>query len=216
MWSVVFLDDQVFCELREQPDDIRAKFERIVDLIKLRGLEQMREPYVKHLQGRIWEMRMIGRDGIARALYVTASGERRACGRVAGIHEEDAKDAASRNCAGLKEGGESFMTRRMIPAEEAFAEWRKDPNYVREYDALEEEFALAAALIGARARAELTQGQLAKRMGTTQAVIARLESGRTMPSTRTLERLAKATGHKLKISFEPAPELAKAKKRKAA
>lgn len=76
MWSVVFLDDQVFCELREQPDDIRAKFERIVDLIKLRGLEQMREPYVKHLQGRIWEMRMIGRDGIARALYVTASGKR--------------------------------------------------------------------------------------------------------------------------------------------
>ena len=47
-------------------------------------------------------------------------------------------------------------------------------------------------------------GQLAERMDTTQAVIARLESGRVKPSTRTLERLAAATGMRLRISFEPA------------
>jgi ribosome-binding protein aMBF1 (putative translation factor) len=92
---------------------------------------------------------------------------------------------------------------KMVPVEESFAEWRKDPNYVEAYDALEDEFSLAAALIEARARAGLTQQQLADRMHTTQAVIARLESGRVKPSTRTLQRLAAATGMRLRISFEP-------------
>lgn len=95
------------------------------------------------------------------------------------------------------------MTRRYIPVEEVAKEWFKDPEFVAAYDALEEEFALASALIGARARADLTQEQLAERMGTTQAAIARLESGRIMPTTRTLERYAKATGTRLRISFEP-------------
>jgi phage-related protein len=40
------------------------------------GLERVREPYIKHLEGRLWEMRLRGRDGIARSLYVTASGRR--------------------------------------------------------------------------------------------------------------------------------------------
>ena len=96
------------------------------------------------------------------------------------------------------------MTRKTIPIEDAFAEWRKEPEYVKAYDALEDEFTLAAAMIEARAHAGLTQEQLAQRMHTTQAVIARLESGRIKPSTRTLERLAAATGMKLRISFEPA------------
>ena len=86
-----------------------------------------------------------------------------------------------------------------------FYEWRKDPDYVKAYTALEDEFSLAAEMIRARANAGLTQEQLAQRMNTTQAVIARLESGRVKPSTRTLERLAHATGMKLRISFEPAP-----------
>ena len=81
--------------------------------------------------------------------------------------------------------------------------WMKNPKYRREYEALEEEFSLAAALIEARARAGLTQEQVAQRMKTTQAVIARLEGGGSMPSTRTLEKYAKATGTRLKISFEP-------------
>ena len=80
---------------------------------------------------------------------------------------------------------------------------KKDPAYVRAFDALAEEFALASALIETRGRAGLTQEQLARRMKTTQAVIARLESGRIKPSTRTLERFAKATGMRLRISFEP-------------
>jgi ribosome-binding protein aMBF1 (putative translation factor) len=96
------------------------------------------------------------------------------------------------------------MKSKAIPVEEAFARWRKDPAYRKEYAALAEEFALASAIIRARAKAGLTQEQLAQRMHTTQAVIARLESGRAKPSTRTLERLAAATGMRLRITFEAA------------
>lgn len=95
------------------------------------------------------------------------------------------------------------MSRKAIPIGESFAEWRKDPVYRAAYDALEEQYALAAVMIAARTRARLTQEQLAARMGTSQAVVARLESGRVKPSTRTLERLAAATGMRLRITFEP-------------
>ena len=97
------------------------------------------------------------------------------------------------------------MSRKMIPVEESFAAWRKDAKYVAAYNALEDEFSLAKAMIEARAHAGLTQEQLADRMHTPQAVIARLESGRVKPSTRTLERLAAATGMRLRISFEAMP-----------
>jgi ribosome-binding protein aMBF1 (putative translation factor) len=81
--------------------------------------------------------------------------------------------------------------------------WMKNQEYRKAYDALAPEFALARAVIKARVIAGLTQEQLAQRMETTQSVIARLESGRARPSTQTLERLASATGTRLKISFEP-------------
>lgn len=81
--------------------------------------------------------------------------------------------------------------------------WSEDPAYGKAYDELEEEFALAAAIAEARGRAGLTQEQVAQRMHTTQSNIARLEAGRTTPSTRTLERFAQAIGARLKISFEP-------------
>ena len=45
-------------------------------MIEAHGLERIREPYVKHVEGKLWEMRLIGSDGIARSLYVTASGRR--------------------------------------------------------------------------------------------------------------------------------------------
>ncbi len=95
------------------------------------------------------------------------------------------------------------MTRKYIPVEETAKTWFQNPDFVAAYDALEEEFALASALIKARSEADMTQEEVAKAMGTTQAVVARLESGRTLPSTRTLERFAKATHTRLRISFEP-------------
>ena len=94
------------------------------------------------------------------------------------------------------------MKKKYIPVEEVAKEWFKDPEFVAAYDALEEEFALAESLIRARALADMTQEQVAQAMGTTQAQVAKMESGRTMPSTRTLQRFAEATGTRLRISFE--------------
>lgn len=91
---------------------------------------------------------------------------------------------------------------KTIPLSKLSDEWFKDPEFVREFDSLEEEFTLARALIGARAQAGLTQEELAQRMGTTQSVVARLEGGRSRPSTTTLAKFAKATGTKLRVSFE--------------
>jgi ribosome-binding protein aMBF1 (putative translation factor) len=95
------------------------------------------------------------------------------------------------------------MSKKFIPASVLFDEWRKDPEFMKEYDALEEEFARAQMVIGARAHADLSQAELAERMGTSQSAIARLESGRIKPSTRTLEKLAAATGMRLRIVLEP-------------
>jgi phage-related protein len=75
-WTVQFLDEEVQAALHALPRDIRATFERIVGLIQGHGLERVREPYVKHLEGPLWEMRLKGKDGIARAAYVTATGHR--------------------------------------------------------------------------------------------------------------------------------------------
>ncbi len=91
----------------------------------------------------------------------------------------------------------------MTRLKDLHAGWMKDESYRQAYDALEEEFSLAHAMIEARARAGLTQEELAVRMETSQSAIARLETGRSKPSARTLERFAKATGTSLKISFEP-------------
>jgi ribosome-binding protein aMBF1 (putative translation factor) len=84
------------------------------------------------------------------------------------------------------------------------AGWMKDPAYRKEFEASEGEFAIASELVRARANAGLTQEQLADRMGTKQEVVARWEGGKVLPSTRTLTRLAEATGTKLQISFLPA------------
>ena len=75
-WTVEFLDTAALAELEAMPVDIRARFARIVELIEGHGLERVGEPHLKHLEGKLWEMRMKGRDGIARSLYVTATGRR--------------------------------------------------------------------------------------------------------------------------------------------
>src|ERR1700681_3254846 len=94
---------------------------------------------------------------------------------------------------------------------ELHKKWLKEPKYRKAYEALEEEFVLASAVIDVRNRAGLTQEELARKMGTTQPVVARLESGRSRPSMRTLERVADATGSRLLIIY--APRTAKSAKR---
>jgi phage-related protein len=75
-WTVAILNETVVAELAALPADMRARFGRIVLLIEAHGLERVHEPHVKHVEDRLWEMRLTGRDGIARAIYVTAIGRR--------------------------------------------------------------------------------------------------------------------------------------------
>ena len=81
------------------------------------------------------------------------------------------------------------------------AKWMKEPGFRSAYDALADEFALAEQVVRARLKAGLTQAELAKRMGTTQSAIARLEAGRTDAKMSTLRKLAKATGARLNVSL---------------
>lgn len=90
----------------------------------------------------------------------------------------------------------------MTKVSDLHEKWMKQQDYRQAHEALAPEFALAHAVIEARVTAGLTQEQLAQRMDTTQSVIARLEGGRTRPSTQTLECLATATGTRLRISFD--------------
>jgi phage-related protein len=75
-WRVEVLNEIVQEELDALPGDIRARLIRLSNHIRQVGLETLREPQVKHLEGKLWEMRLTGKDGIARALYVTALGRR--------------------------------------------------------------------------------------------------------------------------------------------
>ena len=56
--------------------DLRDRFERLRSRIETVGLERLREPHAKHVEGKLWELRMSGRDGIARSLYVVQVGQR--------------------------------------------------------------------------------------------------------------------------------------------
>jgi ribosome-binding protein aMBF1 (putative translation factor) len=72
------------------------------------------------------------------------------------------------------------------------------------YDTLADEYAIARELIAARARSGLSQSEVAQRMGTTQSVVARLESGKRPPSMRTMERFAQAVGGHVVLRIEAA------------
>jgi len=91
-----------------------------------------------------------------------------------------------------------------IPFEKIKSQLLADPDVKREYDALAPEFEIAAELIRARLRAGLSQAELAERMGTSQSTIARLESGQTLPSAKTLLRFARATQSKVTVRLSAA------------
>ncbi len=92
----------------------------------------------------------------------------------------------------------------MTKVDDLFKEWKKDPEFLKEYEALEEEFSLASALISARSKADMTQQDVAAKMETSQSYIAKLEGGEVSPTMKALKRYAAATGSRLKIVFEPA------------
>ena len=75
-WSVETLNETVDDELGALPADMRARFVRISELVAAVGLDRVGAPHVRHLTGPLWEMRLRGREGISRALYVTVRGKR--------------------------------------------------------------------------------------------------------------------------------------------
>ncbi|WP_037077398.1 helix-turn-helix domain-containing protein [Neorhizobium vignae] len=76
-----------------------------------------------------------------------------------------------------------------------------NPEFREEYEKADAEFQLIEELVRARTKANLSQAELAKRLGTTQSAIARLEGGGVSPSLSTLRRYAEATGSKLEINL---------------
>jgi phage-related protein len=75
-WSVETLNETVDAELESLAPAFRAKFLHIAEMLESLGLHKVREPYVKHLEDNLWEIRMKAQPGIARAIYVTAKGRR--------------------------------------------------------------------------------------------------------------------------------------------
>ncbi|MEO8520572.1 MAG: type II toxin-antitoxin system RelE/ParE family toxin [Acidobacteriota bacterium] len=75
-WTVETLNETVDAELAELPADMRARLVRISELITSVGLPNVKEPHVRHIRAQLWEIRLKGKAGIARALYVTAKEQR--------------------------------------------------------------------------------------------------------------------------------------------
>ena len=199
-------------ELEEQPVDIRAQLDHIVTLIEAFGLNRVPAKYARHLRGPLWEFRLRGKDGIARASI--RHGTRPAHHHREGVHEEDAKDTTpgNRHSPAARQGKPmtsktATSTRhkeRTVPYRKVRAKWFKDVAFIKARAELDDEFSLVAELIRARLKSGLTQAEVAKRMQSTQPAVARIESAGRVPSTRTLQRYARATGHRLRISLVPA------------
>ena len=98
VWTVETLDQIVDEELEALPSDMRARFVWVSQLIEIHGLQNVREPYIKHVEDVLWEIRMKGKDGISRALYATVKPERVVVVRVF----VNAKNASQRNQASPK------------------------------------------------------------------------------------------------------------------
>jgi phage-related protein len=75
-WTVETLGSAVDAEVEALPADMRARLARLAAVIEQVGFEALPADSVKHLDKKLWELRITGRDGISRAIYVTASGRR--------------------------------------------------------------------------------------------------------------------------------------------
>jgi transcriptional regulator with XRE-family HTH domain len=96
----------------------------------------------------------------------------------------------------------------MTKLSELKKQWISDPEFRKEYEKADVEYTIVETLIRARTEAKLSQAELAKRIGTTQSAIARLESGSISPSLSTLRRYAAATGTRLHMELVPDRESA--------
>ena len=192
-WTVETVSG-VDAEIAALPVALRARLLRLLETVENVGLEALRAPHVKHLDGKLWELRVRADGGIARGIYVTAAG-----GGAARLREEIAQDAAPSARQEADEAGDGMTKLKDLKARSM-----EDPEFLEEYVRVDEEYALIEALVRARAAAKLTQAELARRLGTTQSAVARLEGGRVSPSFATLRRYAEATGTRLTVGLVPA------------
>ncbi len=195
-WTVETLD-AVDEEIKALPPKLQARLLRLLEMVENVGLEQIHEPHVKHLAGKLWELRAKAQEGIARGIYVTGDGA--PCGGTARLRQEVAKDPKASVGAGA---GTDETGGNMSKLADLKARLMENPEVREEYAQADAEFSLIEDMIRARTDAKLPQAQLAERIGTTQSAIARLEGGKVSPSIATLRRYAEATGHQLRVGFE--------------
>lgn len=75
-WSVHTLGAEVDAEIEALPPALQARFIRLMEMVETLGLEQLHEPHVKHVEGKLWELRAKATEGIARGFYVAVTGRR--------------------------------------------------------------------------------------------------------------------------------------------
>jgi len=75
-WTIEFVNSEAEAEFLALPADIKARLDRIILLIMEYGLERIGEPNIKHLRGKLWELRAHGRTGQARSIHATMTGRR--------------------------------------------------------------------------------------------------------------------------------------------
>ena len=193
-WSVETVADS---EIAALPTKLRARVVRLLEMVENVGLDQLREPHVRHLEGKRWELRAKSARRDRQGHLHDRDGA--ACRGSARVRQDIAADAAASisDGQGADETGETMA--KLKDLKERFM---KDPAFREEYERADEEYALVEAMVRARTAAKLTQSELAARIGTTQSAIVRLEGGRLSPSVRTLRRYAEATGMRLTFGFE--------------
>ena len=157
-WSFVFVNAEAQAELDVLPPDVRANFEREARA-SFWARAGARALYKAHRRRDLGDAAARKRSHRTRSL---CDGDRAEGSDPSGVHEEDPKDAATRNRTRTTTCRGGDVSRKMIPVEESFAAWRKDPEYEAAYSALEDEFSLAAALIALLDSRRVNAGQVSE------------------------------------------------------
>ena len=195
-WTVETVSG-VDAEIEALPVKLRARLVRLLETVENVGLEELGRPHVKHLDGKLWELRVRAEGGVARGIYVTAA-ER----RVVVLLHVFAKKSRENAAAGARDRQATYEAGDdMTKLKDLKKRLMEETEFREEYARADDEFALIEALVRARTAAKLTQAELARRIGTTQSAIARLEGGGVSPSFATLRRYAEATGTRLTVGF---------------
>jgi DNA-binding transcriptional regulator YiaG len=197
------LDETAEQELAALPEEARACFVHISELLQRYGLLNVGLPHVDRIRGNLWEMRMRSKGRIASALYLPARTRRLV---VLGAFVKRAKRPAVEIARALERAGQITSQPRRRTVKDLHVEWLRKLDYEMTYAEHKPEFERASAIIHARTQARLTQSQFAERMDTTRRAIARLEGGRVVPSGRMLKRIGAATGFLIEIDAQKVQE----------